>query len=191
MWENPKRIETAIKRFTREIAEIDECFYNLDQNAKADRHLYAGMLERKRDDVIRAAVVQMHTAIEDLLNQIIMSRLLGFTRQKKSRSQSARALEKMLTGGGSMGFDMKLTFAFALRIIDAKTKARLGVLNTLRNKCSHNWVLNVPVRRGRRPSEKKPPLLSYDGHNLHSVEAFKDFVSEFGGIYLKFYMKAP
>jgi hypothetical protein len=87
------------------------------------------------------------------------------------------------------GFDTKLTFALALRIIDAKTKNRLGVLNTLRNRCSHNWVLNVPVRRGKRPTEKKPPLLSYDGRNLHSVETFKDFVDEFGGIYLRFYLK--
>jgi hypothetical protein len=46
----------------------------------------------------------------------------------------------MLTGAGSIGFDMKLTFAFALKIINPKTKTRLGVLNTLRNKCSHNWV---------------------------------------------------
>jgi hypothetical protein len=45
------------------------------------------------------------------------------------------------------------------------------------------------VRRGKRPAEKKPPLLSYDGRNLHSVAAFKDFVDEFGGIYLKFYLK--
>jgi hypothetical protein len=128
MWNNPKRVEAAIKKFTREIAEIDECFYNFKKN-EADRLQIAGMLERKRDDVVRAAVVQMHTAIEDLLNQRIMFRVLGITRQKKSRSQSARALEKMLTGGGSIGFDTKLTFALVLRIIDAKTKNRLGVLN--------------------------------------------------------------
>jgi hypothetical protein len=102
MSNNPKRVEAAIKRFTREIAEIDEYFYNFKKN-EADRHLHAGMLERKRDDIVRAAVVQMHTAIEDLLNQHIMFRILGITRRNKARSQSARALEKMLTGGGSIG----------------------------------------------------------------------------------------
>src|SRR6516164_8755666 len=27
-------------------------------------------------------------------------------------------------------------------------------LNTLRNKCSHNWLLKVPVRRGYRPRRR-------------------------------------
>jgi hypothetical protein len=46
----------------------------------------------------------------------------------------------MLHGGGSLGFEMKLNFALALRLINGTTKDRLIVLNTLRNKCSHNWV---------------------------------------------------
>jgi hypothetical protein len=190
MWENPKSVEAAIKRLTREIEEIDNFFYGFNEND--DRVLYAGMLERKRDDVVRSAVLQMHTAIENLLNSYITFQITGGTRRlRPSRTQSAQALHRMLFGHGSLGFDMKLNFALALRLISSKTKERLVILNTLRNKCSHNWVLKVPVRHGKRPAQKKPPLLLSEGRDLHTVAALKDFVSEYGGIYLKLYMKIP
>jgi len=177
MWENPKSIEAAIKRLTREIEEIDSFFYRWNENNY--RLLYAGMLERKCDDMVRSAVLQMHTAIEDLLNSHITFRIVGGTRRWRSpRGQSARALHKVLFGGGSLGFEMKLNLALALRLINKKAKERLVILNTLRNKCSHNWVLKVPIRYGRRPAQKKPPLLLYEGRDLHSVAALKEFVSE-------------
>ena len=56
MWENPQNVEAAIRRLTREIEEIDSYFY-MSQEA-SDRHAYAGMLERKRDDMVRSAVLQ-------------------------------------------------------------------------------------------------------------------------------------
>jgi hypothetical protein len=84
---------------------------------------------------------------------------------------------------------MKLNLALALRLINSKTKDRLLTLNTLRNKCSHNWALKVAVRQGKRPKQKKPPFLLYEGRDLHAVEALKDFVGEYGGIYLKLYLK--
>ncbi len=84
---------------------------------------------------------------------------------------------------------MKLNLALALRLIGAKMKDRLLVLNTLRNKCSHNWILKAPVRRGRRPAQKKPPLLLYEGRDLHHVATLKDFAIEYGAIYLKLFQK--
>jgi hypothetical protein len=110
------------------------------------------MLERKRDDMVRSAVLQMHTAIESLLNSYIIFKITGRARLQPSRNESARALHRMLYGGSSLGFDMKLNFALVLRLISSKTKERLAILNTLRNRCSHNWVLKVPVRHGKRPA---------------------------------------
>jgi hypothetical protein len=189
MWENPKAVEAVIKRLTREIKEIDNFFYGFNEDEDDDRLLYAGMLERKRDDMIRSAVLQMHTAIEHLLNSYITLQITGETRRRSPRSKSARALHKMLHGGGSIGFEMKLNLALALRLINSKIKERLVLLNTLRNKCSHNWVLRVPVRYGKRPARRKPPLLLYEGRDLHNTAVLKDFVSEYGAIYLKLYGK--
>ena len=187
MWENPKRVEAAIRRLTSEIEEIDRFFYKHDENG--DRVRYVGMLERKRDDMIRSAVLQLHTSIEDLLNSYITSSIMGTARRGAARTKPALALRKMLFGGGSLGFDMKLNLALSLRLINSTTRDRLATLNALRNKCSHNWLLRVPVRQGKRPAQKKPPLLLYEGRDLHSVATLKDFVSEYGRIYFKLYIK--
>ena len=188
MWENPKRVEASIKRLSREIEQMDELFY--PENTE-ERYLYAGMLERKRDDLVRGFVIQIHTAIEDILDQLITFAVTGSTRShRRLRSQSARALHGLLTGGESIGFHSKLSLALALRIITKNTKARLHVLNNLRNKCSHNWILKTPVRYGKRPAQKKPPLLTYEGRDLHGIDALGAFVKEYGaGIYLKLYVK--
>ena len=50
VWENPLRVEAAIKRLTREIEEIDRFFYG--HKGERDRLGYMGMLERKRDDLV-------------------------------------------------------------------------------------------------------------------------------------------
>jgi len=189
-WNNPRSVEAKITRLTREIEEIDQFFYKGNENE--DRLLYAGMLERKRDDMVRSAVLQTHTAIEDVLNAQIICRVLNVkleNRNSKMRSQSGRALHKMLFGGGSIGFDMKLNFAAALGLLNAETKKKLMELNTLRNKCSHNWLLKAPERRGKRPKQKKPPLLLYQGRDLHNVAVLKEFASEYGPIYCKLFVK--
>ena len=179
-------MERRIRRFERELADIDQFFYL--GKANANQLLYASMLERKRDDVVRGIVLQMHTSIEDVLNELIICRLLyakPTNRGRKIQSQSGKAIRRMLYGAGSLGFDMKLNFAVALRIINAKTRTHLMELNTLRNRCSHNWLLKLPVRRGRRPAQKKPPLLLYNGRDLHGVAALYDFTAEYGAVYAK------
>jgi hypothetical protein len=98
----------------------------------------------------------MHTAIEDLLNSYIAMNVMGNDRSRLSGIHAGQTLQKLLFGGGSLGFEMKLNLARALGLITTKTKDRLAVLNTLRNKGSHNWLLKRPVRRGKRPAQKGP-----------------------------------
>jgi hypothetical protein len=162
-WKNPRAVETKIRRLTREIAKIDDVFYNV--NESKDRVLYAGMLERKRDDMVRSAVLQMHTAIENLLNSFIVCRALNVKPEHRTgrRSKTAMALLNMLTGRRSIGFEMKLNFAFVLGLLNSKTKDRLIELNTLRNRCSHNWLLKAPLRHGRAPKKKSPLCFATTG----------------------------
>ena len=189
-WKEKQSVEATITRLTREIAKIDEVFYRV--NETKDRVLYAGMLERKRDDMIRSAVLQMHTAIEDLLNSQIICRVLNVRpedRARRMRSKSAQALRSMLVGPRSLGFETKLNFAVVLGLVKTGTKDRLAELNTLRNKCSHNWLLKAPVRRGKRPKQKKPPLLLYGGRDLHNVDVLEEFLAEYGPIYYRLFGK--
>lgn len=183
-------VETKITRLQREIAEIENFFYH--REAEGDRAQWAGMLERKRDDVVRAAVLQLHTGIEDLLNSLLICRVLDATprtRVRRMRSPRGRALRKVLLGAGSMGFDLKLNLAVALRVLSSRTARRLTTLNTIRNKVSHNWLLTLPVRHGRRPNQTKPPLLVYEGRALHQVEVLKAFVGEYGTIYVRLFLR--
>jgi len=73
--------------------------------------------------------------------------------------------------------------------LSVPTRARLIELNTLRNKCSHNWLLKRRLRHGRRPAQKKPPLLAYQVQDLHKVNVLKAFDREYTVIYLKLYLK--
>jgi hypothetical protein len=50
-WNNPQSVETLIKRLERK--EIGHFFYGWHEDS--NRSAYTGMLERKRDDVVRAA----------------------------------------------------------------------------------------------------------------------------------------
>jgi hypothetical protein len=187
-----RSVEAKIRRLTREIADIDHFFYGA--SAQDDRDIHAGMLERKRDDIVRSAVLQLHTAIEDVLNEILVCRILGAnsgTQERKTRSKSGRALCTILFGALSVGFDTKLNLAVALRVLSQKTAERLRELNSLRNKCSHNWLLAGPVRRGKRRAQKKPPLLVYKDANLHKVAILKEFASEYGGIYVDLWLEYP
>ena len=183
-------LKAKIARLTREIAQIEKDFYYQAAQESLDEH--AGMLERKRDDAVRAAVLQLHTAIEDILNLLIIHRVLNavsLTRERKLRGVAGKALHRMLFGGGSIGFEMKLNLAVAHRVISDDVRRNLLVLNTLRNRCSHNWILKAPIRRGKRPAQKKPPLLQYRGEDLHKPAVLRDFCGEFWRVYLRLFMK--
>lgn len=181
--------ERKIGRLLKEIATIEEIFYG--PQSERDPELVAGMLERKRDDMVRSVVLQMHTSIESIMDSLIFCAILGIRpedRRRRIRSERANSIQKMLKGGGSIGFDMKLNLAVSLGILTPKIRDRLVVLNTLRNKCSHNWLLKKSVRRGKRPAQKKPPLLTYERRDLHNVNVIGDFVAEFGSIYVKLWL---
>jgi hypothetical protein len=177
-------VEAKIGRLEREIESIDAFFYEKDK--VGNRDLYASMLERKRDDIVRSTILQIHTSIEDILNSLIRQQMLA---GKSTRSKRSRALHKLLIGAGSVGFDAKLNLAIAIGLLNSKEEERLRELNRLRNKCSHNWLLKVPVRRGRRPKQKKLPLLLYRGRDLHNVDVLREFSLEYARIYVKLFLK--
>jgi hypothetical protein len=62
------------------MAQIDK--HCNQSNKDEGRLLYAEMLERKRDDMVRSAVLQLHTAIEDILNSTIVCCVLDAKPEK-------------------------------------------------------------------------------------------------------------
>jgi hypothetical protein len=47
----------------------------------------------------------------------------------------------------------------------------------------------VPIRRGKRPAQRKLPLLLYQGRDLHTVAGFKEFAKVYGMLYVRLFMK--
>jgi hypothetical protein len=189
-WHNAQSVETRIKRLSKEIEEIDKYVYRSHEGE--DRVVYAGMLEHKRDDMVRSTVLQVHTSIEDLLTKLLLYCIMDVTeigQKSRLRTKRAAAIEELISSAGGIGFDRKLTLAVGVGLISAETRSKLRELNRLRNKCSHNWILNALVKRGRRPDQKKMPLLSFRNKDLHKVPVLKEFLSEYSGIYLRLYAR--
>jgi hypothetical protein len=183
-------LRRKISRLEREIRSIDEIFYLTEKDGNPTQH--AAMLERKRDDMIRAAVLQLHTSIESILDEQIICHMLGVPAHGRMRlmpTPRGKALRKLLMSAEGLGFDQKLDLAVALRIVSDKRRKRLAILNTLRNRCSHFWLLKVKVRKGRRPRQQKSPLLLYEGRDLHHVTVFKSFLAEYGPLYAKMFVE--
>jgi hypothetical protein len=109
-------------------------------------------------------------------------------RAKLMRTRRGEALRKLLKTAGGLGFEQKLELAVALKIVPNKRRKRLAILNTLRNRCSHFWLLKVPVRKGRRPRQQKLPLLQYEGRDLHKTTTFRDFLGEYGPLYARMFV---
>ena len=170
---------------------MDRLLYGI--NEQDDRFLYAGMLEHKLDDFVRGAVLQMHTAIENILDGTIENTLLGVRPRRykafarAARTVRGRTLIDLLEGERSLSFAQNVRLARALGIIKTQVTKQLAELNKIRNACSHHWLLNVRVRRNRKRSNPKLPLITYRGRSLHQVSVFEDFVGEFGGIYERLY----
>jgi len=152
-----------------------------------------GMFEFKRDDIVRSAVLQMHTAIEDLMTDMLYSWILGAPRRKLGRktryTKRGQALSRLLSGG-ALGFDKKLDFAVVMGVINSKTRDKLRELNAVRNKCSHHWRLDALVLGKTTRKQKRPCLLNFRGRDLHKVATLEAFVSEYAGVYLQLYAKS-
>jgi hypothetical protein len=131
----------------------------------------------------------MHTATEDVLSGQIAAVLLDTSYRDRKRGSRTKNVDELMQGGRAMGFDAKVTLSLSLGLLNKTQATKLRELNSMRNKCSHNWLLRANVRRKKLPKAPKPPLLSFRGKDLHSIPVLKDFCGEFGAIYAKLWVK--
>ena len=80
---------------------------------------------------------------------------------------------------------MKLNFAVVVGVISPKMRDKLKDLNSMRNKCSHHWLLDVPIRKGKKGRQPRPRLLTFRGSDLHKIPILKEFMGEYGLLYYK------
>jgi len=186
-----KRMKRRIAAISREIQEIESL---LHPDSGGDLSQQYFVLDQKKTHQIRGIVLEFHLAIEDLITSWLKGHLLsqGAVQQRttqRARGMLATVLYSLLEGPRSLGFDRKLDLAEGLHLISKRLHERLTELNVIRNRCSHNWVLDIPIRKGIKRDQPKRRLVQYKNRDLFALSVIKEFEREYGRIYLKLWLK--
>lgn len=172
-----------LAQVTADIARIERSFF---QPADPDLDQRYFELKRKREHLLRSIVLELHLSIEDIITGAVGNALL---RGRPIRSPVGQTIRDLLQDDRPLGFRHKLMLARSLNLVTRMEFADLAELNTIRNRCSHNWSLDKIRRRKIKPSTAKRPLLRWRGTNLYKTDAFTDFVSYFSKYYLKLWLR--
>ena len=164
-------------RLTKEIEKLVSALYNTSDN---DDRLRYENLKNYRVEVMRSFIMYMHLAIEDLLRALLFDFI-----KKQNRNLTRKATIK---------FTREITSAELVRwcgrlnLITRTVYRRLLDLNSIRNRCAHNWLLDIPRlqnvgTRGRR-RRKRIPVVMYENRNLLNRDVLLNtFCRIYGKIY--------
>jgi len=105
--------QRTINKWQRDIEHIDRTLFPIEDRDDLAR-LY--LLQIKRDHLVRSLVIEIHLAIESLLDTGIRSALLEgrSAHGKLVRAAGSKALFSLLEGNRPIGFPHKLLLARAL-----------------------------------------------------------------------------
>ena len=156
----------------------DELFEKLQSDLQAE-------IKRVRADIERIDGSFFNSRSADPSAAIGKKLLAG----RRIASPAGHALRDLLEDERSIGFYQKLTLARALDLVTTSQFKDLLELNSVRNRSSHNWLLDRVARRKIKRSEPKRPVLRYRGTNLYKTESFIAFAGHFTKIYLKLWLK--
>ena len=136
-------------------------------------------------------ILQMSLAIEDLLDSLFWRVLAGHDPNSKKRRSKTKGIPReldQLLKSGRLGFEAKIRLARILRIVTKSQQSKLDALRSMRNKCAHNWMLDVIYRRTiqNRPARR---LLEFEGRNLFELSVLEEFMRVYSGIYLKLFSR--
>jgi len=101
-------------------------------------------------------------------------------RAQKYFDSTFREAQAFVSGGTSIGFVRKATLLRMLKLISKKTFNALLILNALRNRCGHVWIL----REGKGKKWARHTL-AFKGQNLFDAETLAEFVGDYNDVFLK------
>ena len=176
------------RKLRKELVELEKEFADYDVN-DPDSEIFA--LEQKKQHLIRSMILDMHLRIEDLLTQLIICTVVlpDGVKRKFSIRKIKPELWELMEGERALGFSAKVSLARSLGVISPSVSSKLKKLNTIRNKVSHSWQLNIGSRRKFKHQKFKRPLLAYEGETLLNVKSFRRFMGEYTSVYLRFFLK--
>jgi hypothetical protein len=182
------RVQRQIDKTLKEVERIHSL---LHPSGDPDPKQNLFQARSRREDAVRVTVLQMSLGIEDLLDGLFWRVLAGHdpsSKKRKSKKKGvARELDELLESG-RLGFEAKIKLARVLRIVTKEQYGKLNQLRSLRNKCAHEWMLDIIRKRRKKPKPAKR-LLEYEGHNLFDIKVLEGFMHVYSGIYLKLFSK--
>lgn len=175
--------QRKVNKITADIARIERSFFRAEDPDLDQRY---HELTRKREHLLRSIVLELHLSIEEIITGAIGNALL---RGRLVRSPIGQTIRDLLEEDRSLGFRHKVMLARSLSLITTKEFAELTELNTVRNRCSHNWSLKKLTRRKIKPSKRKKPLLRWRGTNLYKTDDFLAFVKVYANHYVRLWLR--
>jgi hypothetical protein len=172
-----------IAKISADIARIEKSFFETN-TIDLDQRYYE--LQRKREHLLRSIILELHLSIEDVITGAIGNALL---QGRLIRSPAGHAIRDLSEGQHSIQFLHKLMLARSIKLITPTESTDLSDLNTIRNRCSHSWLLNKVTRRKIKRSKPKKRLLRYRGANLYETKAFLEFVGHFSRCYVRLWLR--
>jgi hypothetical protein len=182
------RVHRQIDKTLKEVEKIHSILHPIsDPDPK--QNLFE--VRQRREDAVRVTVLQLSLAIEDLIDCLFWRVLAGHDPHAKNRKSKkkgvARELDDLLESG-RLGFEAKLKLARVLQILTKAQYGKLNQLRSLRNRCAHEWLLDIIHKRGKKPKSAKR-LLEYEGHDLFDISVLERFMHVYSGIYLNLFSK--
>ncbi len=162
-------------------SQIDALAASLYGLNNRDQGLRYYNLQTYQIEVMRNFVFYMHLGIEDLLRALLFDFLVK-RNQQLTKKRAIRIVEDLWSA------DL-VDWCGRLKLIKPKQYKQLLELNRVRNKCGHNWSLEVKrkrVKTGGKSRRVRVPSVIFEGRNLFDEEVF---TSRFLKVYSKIYLK--
>jgi hypothetical protein len=165
-------------RALEEAYDLINYFYQLDDESEPVHSLNSKYF---RVSVYRLVVMELHMAIESLLQDLIYEAL------PKRRIFTARQNRTYVEG---LNFSTAVDLAGRLGLINRSGYDELVRFNRIRNRCAHDWILgsykmSKPNKNGTRTRQYK---IEFNGKDLLTPEVFKhEFMPHYGDLYIEFF----
>lgn len=181
-------LKERIRQTLRDVARIQSLIHPVNDKDARTNLLNA---RAQREDAVRGFVIQIATAMENMVDELYRRAFLGYRpagrNPRRPRGKLAKELDELLETG-KLSFDAKLRLARVGGLITKAQYGKLDKLRALRNKCAHNWNLDVVAKRARKPRPSRR-LLEYNGRNLFDIGVLEELLSEYGPVYLSMFGK--
>ena len=169
-------------RVIDEAHDLISYFYNLDEQDDESRHELNSRYFRA--SVYRMIVMELHLAIESVLQDILFNVL---PQRRVFTVQQNRSYVENLS------FSAAADLAARLGVLNKRGYDELRRFNSIRNRCAHDWILGkFKMSKGARGGNRRRQYrVEFNGKDLFKPDTFKhEFLPHYGDLYVELFAVA-